>query len=970
MAIVEPRHINSHTFPNDLSPKVIAQSPQDWKDYRSISNRQTDGAEKTQSIDSLTQLLAFAANSDAGLVVYTPKAGINEGIRTTYSQLWEVASEKAKLLHQIDGINTSSILLLHFDNHSDNILWFWAATLAGYLPAISTPLVNDQVQRKQHLSHLHVLLKDPIVLTKSDLLIDFPNDCELRLHVVEEMALSTHPSDAKLGRTFSRRADDLAVLMLTSGSTGNAKAVGLRHEQILTAIRGKSAHHGVGSHSTFLNWIGMDHVANLTEIHLQAMSLGAEQVHIQAADVLANPVKFLQLLETHKIEYTFAPNFFLAILRDTIAANPDLPQLDLSSLRAFISGGESNVVDTCTSLTAQLRRHGINDDIIRPGFGMTETCAGSIYSKACPSYDNARHLEFASLGSCIPGIKMRVVNEANTQVAPGEVGDLQVTGPVVFREYFNNLEATKSSFSADGWFISGDKAFLDGDSNLNLTGRSKDTIITNGVKFSSHELETAIDNENIAGIASSFTIVFPHRPVNSETEKSCVVYSPEYDENNAKARFGVTNAIAKIVGLSTGIKPAHILPLPKVYLEKTSLGKISRTKVKSAFESGKYQEFVDDNDRKLANYQAMTWTGPETETERSLIEIFANLLEMPSSSIDVNSSIFELGVTSFNLIAVKQQIQTSLTPDRDLSFGILLKEPSTRGIASAIDDELSKPHEYDPVVPLQTQGTKTPLWCIHPGSGDILVFIQLAQQFADRPVYALRTRGYNPGEELFSGPEEAADTYCKHIRLMQANGPYAIAGYSLGSTLAFEVAKRLRSQGCEVRFLASIDYPPFISGYVAHLDWIDVLLHISFFLELIDESTMINITEALHKMSRDEALDYMLEIADNERLAALACDKAKLALISDIGEAFRVGVTNYEPTAGVQQMDVFVADPPTYAAKNREDWRENRLGRWRELSDTEPIFHECLGIHAKMLNKEYIQDFSRRLKAAMRGRGV
>ena len=114
----------------------------------------------------------------------------------------------------------------------------------------------------------------------------------------------------------------------------------------------------------------------------------------------------------------------------------------------------------------------------------------------------------------------------------------------------------------------------------------------------------------------------------------------------------------------------------------------------------------------------------------------------------------------------------------------------------------------------------------------------------------------------------------------------------------------------------------------------------------------------------------MLKISEQERLTALEVDKAKLALTSDIAEAFRAGVTNYEPTKGVNQTDVFVADPPTYAAKDREDWVVNYLGRWRELSDTEPVFHECLGIHAKMLNKEYIQDFSKRLKTAMRRSGV
>lgn len=68
----------------------------------------------------------------------------------------------------------------------------------------------------------------------------------------------------------------------------------------------------------------------------------------------------------------------------------------------------------------------------------------------------------------------------------------------------------------------------------------------------------------------------------------------------------------------------------------------------------------------------------------------------------------------------------------------------------------------------------------------------------------------------------------------------------------------------------------------------------------------------------------------------------------------------------VANIDVFMADPLTYAAKDRADWRENELGPWKDFSRTEAIFHDCDGIHAKMLNKEHISDFAKKLKHAMR----
>lgn len=291
-------------------------------------------------------------------------------------------------------------------------------------------------------------------------------------------------------------------------------------------------------------------------------------------------------------------------------------------------------------------------------------------------------------------------------------------------------------------------------------------------------------------------------------------------------------------------------------------------------------------------------------------------------------------------------------------------------IASSISSLLSQPTVYTPIVPLQPHGSGTPLFCIHPGSGDIIVFIALASHFSTRPVYALRTRGYNPDERFFTSIEETANTYAEHIRKTQPEGPYAIAGYSLGSTLAYEVAKVLESQGQQVKFLASIDYPPHIAHYVRNLDWIDVLLHIAFFLELIDEKTMDDNTPHMHTLDREAALSYILSKSDAERASALAIDKERLALISDIAENFRVHVQTYEPTGTVESLDVFVADPPSYAAKDRKDWRENKLGPWVDFSRTDTKFHDCPGIHAKMLNREHMNGFAKIFKAAMRRRGV
>lgn len=96
----------------------------------------------------------------------------------------------------------------------------------------------------------------------------------LSLAEVESKAIGAETA----GKVFpSRRisADDIAVFMLTSGSTGNSKAVALKHSNILSSVGGKIKHHGTTSKSVFLNWIAFDHVASVTEVHIQALAANA-----------------------------------------------------------------------------------------------------------------------------------------------------------------------------------------------------------------------------------------------------------------------------------------------------------------------------------------------------------------------------------------------------------------------------------------------------------------------------------------------------------------------------------------------------------------------------------------------------------------------------------------------------------------------------------------------------------------------
>ncbi|KUL85383.1 hypothetical protein ZTR_06996 [Talaromyces verruculosus] len=627
-----------------------------------------------ETIDNLSQLLQRATTTTSGLTFYKPGQVGLEATYVSYFDLLDDATQKARSLSTIEGLTPSTILLLHFDNQHDTVQWFWAATLAGILPAISTPLVNNLTQRKKHIEHLNTLLDRPIVLTAKHLIQEFDGIEGLRLYAIESLQSDNSTPSVPIAGV-EKQKEDIAVLMLTSGSTGNAKAVALRHGQIITAVQGKSVFHDIAPGDPFLNWVGMDHVASLTEIHLHAMSLGSDQVHVPATELLKDPLRFVELLDIHKIVYTFAPNFFLAQIIKSLKANPTMTA-DLSRLRAFIAGAEASIVSTCDALTLEFRRLGVQTEVIRPGFGITEICGGCIYSLACPSYDLTAGLEFANLGTCIPGCEMRVMDLNNkAERAPdGEVGELQVSGPVVFDHYFNNAEATANAFSADGWFITGDLARIDKAGNLILVGRTKDLIVINGIKWSSTDIETAIEEGGIPGLVPTFTVAFAHRAADSPTEELAIVYSPAYASGDDQARFETAAAIAKIVALNTNWQPACIIPLPQQMLEKSSLGKISRSKVRAALEKGEYAIFEKEDMEARNRYEECQRQSLESKTAKLIESILAEILRIPTQDVGLESSIFDLGVNSFNLMLLKAKVQEALKTKIDIPMSVLLAE--------------------------------------------------------------------------------------------------------------------------------------------------------------------------------------------------------------------------------------------------------------------------------------------------------
>lgn len=833
----------------------------------------------------------------------------------------------------------------------DFIPAFWGCVLGGLIPCPLTPIRNDPERWMKHLTHVDELLDHPLFVTSTQLWEELPDE----LPAVDLAVLRTAPAYEAF---HSAQPHDTAALVLTSGSTGNSKAVTLTHSNLVASMQGKAQRQGLTAVDRTLNWISFDHVASLLEVHMVSLCVGAVQAHADPAPILTDPLLFLDLIHRYRVTVTFSPNFLLgqisALLeRQEHGVERRKHAWDLSCIRYIVSGGEANVVDTGRRFVELLAPQGLARTAIRPAFGMTETCAGSIYSRDFPNGDQG---EFASVGTPIAGLQMRVVEDGGAIAAPGEPGELQLRGTMIFSGYHNNPQATQAAFTADGWFRTGDLGRIE-EGRLTLVGRSKDSIIVSGVNYFSQELEAALNE--LEGIERSFVAVFPTRPKGQDTEQLVVTFATSFPLEDEGRLHQLIVAVRSTTILLWGFRPSIILPLPSAAFPKTNLGKIQRTLLRKRLEAGElasHQAYVAEvTRRQLGGYFA-----PEGPAERAIAEIFAELFALDTATVSATASFFDLGGTSLDILKLIQMLAERL--DRSgVSVATILQSPTVRLLAARLAPQMPGAGTvYDPLVPMQLSGTKPPLFCVHPGIGEVLVFVNLAKYFVnDRPFYAIRARGFEAGDPPFESLDEMVNTYVAAVRRRQPHGPYALAGYSLGGPIAVEMARVLESQGERVAFIGCLDGPP--CDRVPALDAVDIAVSLAYFLSLIDRHQLGALPAQLRETQEDYCA-YLTSVAPPDRLAELNLDLPRFRAWAALSHGLNTLGASYVHRAGgptVRSLTVFHAEPLRF---EKQEWLR-MLRHWDRFA-FEPIrYLEVGGDHASMLGPKHVGTFQAVLRA-------
>ncbi len=358
-------------------------------------------------------------------------------------------------------------------------------------------------------------------------------------------------------QTTGSQSDDVAAILYTSGTTGRSKGAMLTHGNLVSNARVLNDYWGWSADDVLLHMLPIFHVHGLFVASHGALLAGARMIWLPKLDI----EQALRYLPQSTLMMG-VPTYYVRLLADA-----RFTQELCRSMRLFISGSAPLLTDTFKEFQTRSGR------TILERYGMSET----IMLTSNP-YDPALGARVGgTVGPALPGVSVRVVDDADQVLAAGEIGHVQVRGPNIFKGYWHMPEKTRAEFTADGWFKTGDVGRFGGDSHipdhyLSIVGRSKDLIISGGFNIYPKEIETIIDE--MAGVAESAVIGVPH-PDFGEAVVAVVVprAGAEIDGENLQAELKSRIANFKVP------KQVHVID----QLPRNTMGKVQKNVLREAY---------------------------------------------------------------------------------------------------------------------------------------------------------------------------------------------------------------------------------------------------------------------------------------------------------------------------------------------------------------------------------------------------
>lgn len=551
--------------------------------------------------------------------------------------------------------------------------------------------------------------------------------------------------------------ESAAYIIYTSGSTGKPKGVQVAHCNVINLVYSMAVTPGINKTDKIFALTTISFDAMVMEIYLPLL-FGACIVLVDE-DTRRDGHLLLKKALEDEITIMWGTPSIWQILLDSGWEKP-------LNIKALI-GGEQVQMALAHELLARCSQ-------LWNIYGPTETTVCCFLTQISIS-DNP-----ITIGKPIANTTIYLLDANGKPVNHGEIGEIVIAGDGVSLGYLNRPELTSERFIPNNFknvskgkmYLSGDLGKLLPNGNVQCLGRIDHQVKVRGYRIETGEIEHAL--MSIDGIKSAVVLA------KTDILIAFVVMDYEITEEIPHIKVWRNELASQL--------PIFMIPSVFHIIEKiptTANDKIDR---KALLE-------YESNSKNKQKY-----TAPRTQEEKIVATIWQESLNI--EKIDVFSNFFEIGGHSIK--AVKVMIEIEKHNGRRIPLSALFEHCTIEKFAKLLNLENKISHNY--LVPIKPNGSKTPLFMIHGGGLNILNFANVINHFdADQPVYGFQGIGPDGFENWFESIEEMAACYNDSIIKINPKGPYAIAGFSFGGIVAFEMARQLKKQGKTVSIVAVLD---------------------------------------------------------------------------------------------------------------------------------------------------------------------
>jgi len=385
--------------------------------------------------------------------------------------------------------------------------------------------------------------------------------------------------------------DDVALMQLTSGSTGSPKAVVITHRNIYSNAEAMfiGAEYDVDK-DVMVSWLPCFHDMGMVGFLTIPMYFGAELVKVTPMDFLRDTLLWAKLIDKYQGTMTAAPNFAYALFGKRLRRQAKPGDFDLSTLRFALSGAEPVDPADVEDLLDAGRPFGLKSGAILPAYGMAETTLAVSFSEcnaglvvdevdadllaalrqAVPATKgNTRRL--ATLGPLLRDLEARIVDEdGNLRPARG-VGVIELRGESLTPGYIT-MGGFVPAQDEHGWYDTGDLGYLTEDGHVVVCGRVKDVIIMAGRNIYPTDIERAAGR--VDGVRPGCAVAVRLDAGHSRETFAVAVESNAF-EDPAEVRRIEHQVAHEVVG-EVGLRPRNVVVLGPGTIPKTPSGKLRR----------------------------------------------------------------------------------------------------------------------------------------------------------------------------------------------------------------------------------------------------------------------------------------------------------------------------------------------------------------------------------------------------------